>query len=49
MIVHRLYPNPDDPDEQPPTSAFFETGVFDAPYGKPQQAYSRLGDSWGGI
>jgi hypothetical protein len=48
MIVHRLYPNPDDPDEQPPTSSFYKTAVFDVPYGTPQQAYFSLADSWGG-
>ena len=49
MIVHRLYPNPNDPDEQPPTSSFFSTAVFDEPYGAPQEAYFRLGFFWGGL
>jgi hypothetical protein len=47
MIVHRLYPNPDDREEQMPTSAFFDTAVFDAPYGEPQEAYFGLESAWG--
>jgi len=46
MIVHRLYPNPDDRDEQLPTSAFFDTAVFDAPYGTPEEAYFELAAGW---
>jgi hypothetical protein len=49
MIVHRLYPNPEDPDEQPPTSSFHSTAVFDVPYGRPQAAYFRLNSSWRGL
>ena len=49
MIVHRLYPNPDDRDERPPTSSFFSTAVFDEPYRDPQEAYFGLGFAWGGL
>ena len=46
MIVHRLYPNPNDPQEQSENGPFFETGVFDQPYGTAQPAYAELAVAW---
>ena len=46
MIVHRLYPNPNDPQEQSENGPFYETGVFDQPYGTAQPAYTELAVAW---
>ena len=45
MIVHRLYPNPNDPQEAE-NGPFYETGVFDEPFGTAQPAFHELTVAW---